>query len=201
LDEISQGPDREPRFPSGRWLAAAAAAGLIAATAALLVTSRTPATPGASPRSPVPGTVTAPPGPSPVSPGASLPSTCVVGYTPSPRGPAFVPGPPPQNPARTTIQGAAYYPTPGYQLTLRNDSAAPVRITGFRTVFYDAHGTEVGSDHETINEVLLSTGQSFTWREYSEANTEGSGSGLGTATIPAVSATCQLVTLYSPAAS
>jgi hypothetical protein len=200
LDEISQGPKRDPRFPYGRWLAAAAAAGLIAATAALLVTSTTPATPGASPRSPVPGRVTAPPGPSPVSAGASLPSTCVVGYTPSPRGPAFVPGPPPQNPARTTIQGAAY-PTAGYQLTLSNDSAATVRITGFRTVFYDPHGTQVGSDEETINEVFLSTGQSFTWREYSEVDTEGSGSGLGIATIPATSATCQLVTLYSPAAS
>jgi hypothetical protein len=200
LDEISQGPKRDPRFPSGRWLAAAAAAGLIAATAALLVTGRTPGTPGASPRSPVPGTVTAPQGPSPVSAGASLPSTCVVGYTPSRRGPAFVPGPPPQNPARTTIQGAPY-PTAGYQLTLSNDSAATVRITGFRTVFYDAHGTQAGSDQETINEVFLGTGQSFTWREYSEVNTEGSGSGLGTATIPAISATCQLVTLYGPAAS
>lgn len=198
MDEISQGPKRDSRFPSGRWLAAAAAAGLIAATVTLLVTSRTPSTPGASPRT---GTVTAPPGPSPVSAGASLPSTCVVGYTPSPRGPAFVPGPPPRNPARTTIQGAAYYPTAGYQLTLSNDSAATVRITGCRTVFYDAHGTQAGSDQETINEVLLSTGQSFTWREYSEINTEGSGSGLGTATIPAISATCQLVTLYSPAAS
>jgi hypothetical protein len=112
-----------------------------------------------------------------------------------------VPGPPPQNPTRTTIQGTSYYPTAGYQLTLSNDSAAPVRIAGFRTVFYDAHGTEAGSDLETINEVLLSTGQSFTWREYSEVNTEGTGSGLGTATIPAISATCQLVTLYSPAAS
>ncbi len=201
MDEISQGPKRDPRFPSGRWLAAAAAAGLIAATVTLLVTSRTPSTPGASPRSPGTGTVTAPPGPSPVSAGASLPSTCVVGYMPSPRGPAFVPGPPPRNPARTTIQGASYYPTAGYQLTLRNDSAATVRIAGFRTVFYDAHGTEAGSDLETINEVFLSTGQSFTWREYSEVNTEGSGSGLGTATIPAISATCQLVTLYSPAAS
>jgi hypothetical protein len=200
LDEISQGPKRDPRFPSGRWLAAAAAAGLIAATAALLVTGRTPGTPGASPRSPVPGTVTAPQGPSPVSAGASLPSTCVVGYTPSRRGPAFVPGPPPQNPARTTIQGAPY-PTAGYQLTLSNDSAATVRITGFRTVFYDAHGTQAGSDQETINEVFLGTGQSFTWREYSEVNTEGSGSGLGAATIPAISATCQLVTLYGPAAS
>jgi hypothetical protein len=120
---------------------------------------------------------------------------------PSPRGPAFVPGPPPRNPARTTIQGASYYPTPGYQLTLKNDSAATVRIAGFRTVFYDAHGTEAGSDQETINEVFLRTGQSFTWREYSQVNTEGSGSGLGTATIPASSATCQLVTLYSPAAS
>jgi hypothetical protein len=142
-----------------------------------------------------------PPAPSPAPTGASLPSTCVVGYTPSPRGPAFVPGPLPRNPARTTIQGAAYYPTAGYQLTLRNDSAATVRIAGFRTVFYDAHGTEAGSDQETINEVFLSTGQSFTWREYSQVNTEGSGSGLGTATIPATSATCQLVTLYSPAAS
>jgi hypothetical protein len=112
-----------------------------------------------------------------------------------------VPGPPPRNPARTTIQGAAYYPTPGYQFTLRNDSAATVRIDGFMTVFHDAHGTEVGSDQETINEVFLSTGQSFTWREYSQVNTEGSGSGLGTATIPAISATCQLDTLYSPAAS
>jgi hypothetical protein len=200
LDEISQGPNRDPRVPSGRWLAAAAAAGLIAATVTLLVTSRTPSTPGASPRSPGTSTVTALPGPSPVSAGASLPSTCVVGYTPSPRGPAFVPGPLPRNPARTTIQGAAYYPTAGYQLTLRNDSAATVRIAGFRTVFYDAHGTEVGSDQQTINAVFLGTGQSFTWREYSEVNTEGSGSGLGTATIPAISATCQLVTLYSPAA-
>jgi hypothetical protein len=201
MDEISQGPKRDSRFSPGRWLAAAAAAGLIAATVTLLVTSTTPATPGASPRSPGTGTVTAPPGPSPVSAGASLPSTCVVGYTPSPRGPAFVPGPPPRNPPRTTIQGAAYYPTAGYQLTLRNDSAATVRIAGFRTVFYDAHGTEAGSDQETINKVFLSTGQSLTWREYSEVNTEGSGSGLGIATIPASSATCQLVTLYSPAAS
>jgi hypothetical protein len=112
-----------------------------------------------------------------------------------------VPGPAPRNPARTTIQGASYYPTAGYQLTLRNDSAAPVRITGFRTVFYDAHGTEAGSNQETINEVFLRTGQSLTWREYSEVNTDGSGSGLGTATIPAISATCQLITLYSPAAS
>lgn len=201
MDEISQGPDRDPRFPSGRWLAAAAAAGLIAATVTLLVTSRAPARPGASPRSPGPSTVTTLPAPSSASPRAGLPSTCVVGYTPSPSGPAFVPGPPPRNPPRTTIQGAVYYPTPGYQLTLRNDSAATVRIDGFRTVFYDAHGTEVGSDQETINEVFLGTGQSFTWREYSEVNTEGSGSGLGTATIPAISATCQLVTLYSPAAS
>ena len=201
MDEISQGPKRDPRPPSGRWLAAAAGAGLIAAAVTLLVTSTTPARPGASPRSPGTGTVTALPAPSPVPAGASLPSTCVVGYTPGPRGPAFVPGPPPRNPARTTIQGAAYYPTPGYQLTLRNDSAATVRIDGFRTVFHDAHGTEAGSDQETINEVSLSTGQSFTWREYSQVNTEGSGSGLGTATIPAISATCQLVTLYSPAAS
>jgi len=159
LDEISQGPKRDPRPPSGRWLAAAAAAGLIAAAITLLVTSTTPARPGASPRSPGTGTVTALPAPSPVPAGASL------------------------------------------QLTLRNDSAATVRIDGFRTVFHDAHGTEAGSDQETINEVFLSTGQSFTWREYSQVNTEGSGSGLGTATIPAISATCQLVTLYSPAAS
>ena len=197
MDEISQGSDRDPRFPHGRWLAAAAAAGLIAATAALLVTSTTPATPSASPRSPGTGTIATLTAPSPASPGASLPSTCVVGYTPSPRGPAFVPGPPPPNPARTTIQGAAYYPTAGYQLTLRNDSTATVHIDGFRTVFYDTHGTETGSDQETINEVSLSTGQSFTWREYSEVNTEGSGSGLGAATIPAISATCQLITLYS----
>jgi hypothetical protein len=202
LDEISLGPDRDPRFPSGRWLAAAAAAGLIAAAAALLVTSRTPATPGASPRSPVTSTVTSPPAPSPVSASASLPSTCAAGYTPGRRGPALVPGPPPPNPARTTIQGAAYHPTPGYQLTLRNNSAATIRITGFRIVFYDAHGTDVGSDQETINEVFLSTGQSFTWREYSEASTEGSGSVPGTATLPAIPATCQVViTVYSPAAS
>jgi len=68
-------------------------------------------------------------------------------------------------------------------------------------LFYDAHGTEVGSDEESINEVSLTTGQSFTWREYSEVNSEGSGSGRGTATIPAISATCQLVALYSLAAS
>jgi hypothetical protein len=200
LDEISQGPKRDPRFPSGRWLAAAAAAGLIAATVTLLVTSRDPARPGASPRSPGTSTVTTLPAPSPVSTSAGVPSICVMGYMPSPSGPAFVPGPPPQNPART-IQGAVYYPTAGYQLTVRNDSAATVRIGGFRTFFYDAHGTEAGSDEQTINQVSLSTGQSFTWREYSEVNTEGSGSGLGTATIPAISATCQLVTLYSPAAS
>jgi hypothetical protein len=201
LDEISQGPKRDSRFPSGRWLAAAAAAGLIAATVTLLVTSTAPARPGASPRSPGTSTVTTLPAPAPLSTSAGLSSTCVLGYTPSPLGPAFVPGPPPRNPAQTTIQGAVYHPTPGYQLTLRNDSAATARIDGFKTFFYDAHGTEVGSDEETINEVFLNTGQSFTWREYSEVNTEGSGSGLGTATIPAISATCQLVTLNSPAAS
>ena len=201
MDEISQGPKRDSRFSPGRWLAAAAAVGLIAATVTLLVTSTTPATPGASPRSPGTGTVTGPPGPSPVSAGASLPSTCVVGYTPSPRGPAFVPGPPPRNPPRTTIQGASYYPTAGYQLTLRNDSAATVRIAGFGPVSVVENGPESGSDQGTINEVFLSTGQSFTWRQYSAVNTEGSGSGLGTATIPATSATCQLVTLYNPAAS
>lgn len=201
LDEISQGPGRDPRFPSGRWLVAIAAAGLIAATVTPLMTSRTPARPGSPPRSPGTSTVTTPLAPTPVAAGASLPSTCVVGYTPSPRGPAFIPGPPPPNPARTTIQGAAYYPTPGYQLTLRNDSPATIRIDGFRAIFYDTHGTEVGGDQETLNEVFLSTGQSFTWREYSEATTDGTGSGLGTATIPATSATCQLATLYIPAAS
>lgn len=199
LDEISQGPDRDPRFPTGRWLVALvaiAAAGLIAATVTPLMTSTAPATPGSSPRSPGTSTVTTLPVLAPV-PASALPSTCVVGYTPSPRGPAFIPGPPPPNPARTTIQGTAYYPTPGYQLTLRNDSAATIWINGFRTVFYDTHGTEIGSDQETLNEVLLKTGQSFTWREYSEANTEGTGSGLGTATIPASSTTCHLATLYS----
>lgn len=200
MDEISQGPDRDPRFPSGRWLvalAAIAAAGLIAATVTPLMTSTAPARPGSSPRSPGTSTVTTLPASAPVPASATLPSTCVVGYTPSPRGPAFIPGPPPPNPARTTIQGTAYYPTPGYQLTLRNDSAAWILIDGFRIVFYDTHGTEIGSDQETLNEVFLNTGQSFTRREYSQATTEGTRSGRGTATIPASSATCHLATLYS----
>jgi hypothetical protein len=38
LDEISQGPKRDFRLPFGRWLVAAAAAGLIAAAAVLVVT-------------------------------------------------------------------------------------------------------------------------------------------------------------------
>jgi hypothetical protein len=201
LDEISQGPDRDPRVPAGRWLVAIAAAVLIAATITPLMTSRAPAKSGSSPRSPGTSEVATLLAPTTISAGASLPSTCVVGYMPSPRGPVFIPGPPPPNPARTAIQGAAHYPTPGYQLTLRNDSPVTVRIDGFRAVFYDAHGTEVGSDQETLNEVSLGTGQSFTWREYSEATTEGTGSGLGTATIPAISATCRLATLYGPAAS
>jgi hypothetical protein len=112
--------------------------------------------------------------------------------------------------ARPSAAGPGAHDDPGRRLLPhpRLSAHAAERLGGhdphhrIQDRFYDAHGTEVGSDQETINEVFLRTGQSFTWREYSEASTEGSGSGPGTATLPAIPATCQVViTVYSPAAS
>ncbi len=87
-------------------------------------------------------------------------------------------------PQNQTIQGTYYPATPGYQLGLTNNSANTADIAGFAVVFYSA-GAELGSDQESVTETFLTTGQSLTWAEYSGTDTQGNGSSLGNATIPA----------------
>lgn len=73
MDEINIGPKRDLRWPSRRWLAAAAATGLIAAITVLILTSggghHTPLRPG-------PSTVAAAPTPSPTGAPGTLLLTC-----------------------------------------------------------------------------------------------------------------------------
>jgi hypothetical protein len=73
LDEINIGPKRDLRLPSRRWLAAAAATALIAATATLIVTSGSGRQ---APRPSGPSTVAAAPTPSPTGAPGTLLLTC-----------------------------------------------------------------------------------------------------------------------------
>lgn len=73
MDEISQGPKRDFRLPSGRWLFVIAAAGLIAAAASLIVTSAGGRHAAAPPSAPA---ALAAPTPSPTAAPGTVPLTC-----------------------------------------------------------------------------------------------------------------------------
>jgi hypothetical protein len=150
-----------------------------------------------------------PPAPGPVSSQASLSSTCTMGYEP-PYGDGsgnvggygpFVPGTPP---ASITIGGQRYSTTAAYQVSFTNTGSATAEVNGFAVAFYDASGTELGSDQQPTSNTFITAGQTLRWDVFSGTDAAGyglygnGGTGIQSSSIPAGDATCQVVQWYHP---
>lgn len=141
------------------------------------VTFRIGLLPGGS--SPPP--VAPPPTPGPVSSGATLTGSCVLGYEPAYNagggtvayGPfeAGAPGP------NTKIAGTDYTPVVAYQVTLTNSGSTTAQVAGWAVAFYDSSGAELGSDDEPSGAggTFITGGQSLTWTLFSGDDTYGNG--------------------------
>ena len=143
-----------------------------------------------------------PPQPAPVDTSAALDGNCVMGYeSPTIGSDGFVQsdyrgfqaGPP----TGSTIDGDYWAPAMAYQLTLTNNSGVTADVAQFAVVFYDATGTEVGSDQQDATG-FITPGQSLTWTELSDSAVDGTGDGGSDPNIPVAAATCQLVQWYHP---
>jgi hypothetical protein len=164
--------------------------------------------PGAAPSSP-PQASTAPPAPGPVSSQADVNGSCSAGYEPahadSTGNVAYGPFTPGEAHGYVSIAGTQYAPTAAYQLTLTNTSSATAPVSGFAVAFYDASGSELGSDQQTFyTPTYLTGGQSLSWTQFSRTDTIGNAlSGAGTGNpdnnLPSPGfATCQLVEWLYP---
>jgi hypothetical protein len=156
-----------------------------------------------------PAAITTPPTPGPVSTQATVSGTCTMGYEPAyvdsygnlAWGP-FKAGPPP---GPVTISGAGYTPTVAYQVSLTNTGTATAQVTGFAVAFYDASGSELGSDQQSAGDTFITANQTLTWTMYSTTDTDGNGfSGNATGSqdgnIPSTgnAATCSFLQWYHP---
>lgn len=157
-----------------------------------------------------PPVVTQPPTPGPVSNGATLAGSCVMGYEAAYNtaadtiayGPFTAGKPIPY----TKIGNTDYTPTIAYQVTLTNNGSATAQVAGWAVVFYDASGAELGSDDEPsgAGDTFITGGQSLAWTLYSGNDTYGDGLGGGATgeednSIPSDgnAVTCQFLTWYS----
>ncbi len=151
----------------------------------------------------------APPAPGPVSNQADVSGSCLAGYEPASTDSAgnvaygpFTSGEPH---GYVTIGGTQYAPAAAYQLTLTNTGNATAQVSGF-VAFYDASGSELGSDQQTFyTPTYLTGGQSLAWTQFSGTDTIGNGlsgdGGTGNQddSIPSSGfATCQLVEWLHP---
>jgi hypothetical protein len=165
--------------------------------------------PGPAPSFP-PLASTAPPAPGPVSDQADVSGSCTAGYEPaytdSSGNVAYGPFMPGQPGSYVTIAGTQYSPTAAYQVTLTSNGTATAQISGFVVAFYDASGSELGSDQRGFSTPTYLTGsQSLTWTQFSSTDTVGNvlsgdgGVGNQDGSIPSSGfATCQLVEWLHP---
>jgi hypothetical protein len=157
-----------------------------------------------------PPVVTQPPAPGPVSSGAMLTGSCVVGYEPAYNagdgGIAYGPFTDGRPVPYTTIGNTQYTPTVAYQVTLTNNGSATAQVAGWAVAFYNANGAELRSDDEPsgAGDTFITAGQSLTWILYSGNDAYGNGlSGNATGqednSIPSdgSAATCTFLTWYS----
>jgi len=159
---------------------------------------------------PSPPIVTQPPSPGPVSTGATLTGSCVMGYEPayntSDGSIAYGPFTDGRPIPYTTIGNTQYTPAVAYQVTLTNNGSTTARVAGWAVAFYDASGTELGSDDEPggAGDTFITARQSFTWTLHSGTDTYGNGVGSNATgqqddSIPSggSAATCTIVTWYN----
>jgi hypothetical protein len=144
-----------------------------------------------------------PSAPAPVSTAARLTSNCVMGYeqptldsngfATSDYNSGFLAGPP----EGVKLGGNYYAPALAYQVTLTDNSASTASVAAISVIFYDASGTEAGSDQQSTTG-LIAGGQSLTWTELASTAVDGSGDGGNDPGIPASAASCDLVGWSGP---
>lgn len=144
--------------------------------------------------------------PSPVSTAAPLTGHCIMGWewdansTNSADG-IFRSGAYPTS-GPFAVGSSSGDPVLAYQLTLTNKSAATADVGGFAVAFYDASGTETGSDQEQASG-FITPGQSLSWTLIEDLSVSGYGDDPNgqlaqTGDIPNDAASCQLVQWMEP---